>query len=46
MLWGAIYILGGKIFVFILCLKQIFLSRTNLGGYAPVTTGLREDLMI
>jgi len=32
--------LGGKIFYFIICLKQIFLGITKFGGFSPVATDL------
>jgi len=43
-LGGKIHFQGGNIFVFIICLKQFFLSITKFGGYfprlPPVATGL------
>jgi len=39
---GKKHFYGGKIFVFIIRLKQIFWSQPNWGGTAPVTTGLSE----
>ena len=35
---GAKYILGGKNFAFIICLKQIFQNTTNFGGTLPPNT--------